>query len=47
MKAEENCQHLESPPLSATVVRQLMHKSVAAITAFYGYDQVRKIRRGT
>ena len=36
---EEN-NHLESPPLSATVVRQLMHKSVAAVTAFYGYEQV-------
>ena len=40
LKAEEENQVLESPPLSATVVRQLMHKSVAAIAAFYGYHQV-------
>lgn len=40
LKTEENIQHLENPPLSATVVRQLMHKSVAATSAFYGYDQV-------
>ncbi len=39
-KAEEEPGAVESPPLSATVVRQLMHKSVAAIAAFYGYDQV-------
>lgn len=34
----------ESPPLSATVVRQLMHKSVAAIIAFYGFEQVCLLR---
>ncbi len=39
-KGEEEPGAVESPPLSATVVRQLMHKSVAAISAFYGYDQV-------
>ena len=43
-KGEEEPGAVESPPLSATVVRQLMHKSVAAISAFYGYDQVIRIR---
>ena len=40
LKSKDVNQRLENTPLSTTVVRQLMHKSVAASSAFYGYDQV-------